>query len=153
MVRQSQALLDVALAVAICTGVAGCGGNDGPATAPVTGTITYNGEPLANATVAFAPENGGQVAKATTDEQGRYELGTFDLDDGALVGAHRVTVVARGPVQPLPPGQVPPGTPLELAHNPGKPLIPQKYFMQDTSGLTAEVVAGESNEFDFELRD
>ena len=33
----------------------------------------------------------------------------------------------------------------------GKSLIPEKYFSATVSGLTAEVVAGKDNEFDFNL--
>ena len=36
----------------------GCSGSDGPQVAPVEGTVTWQGKPLADAGVAFTPEKG-----------------------------------------------------------------------------------------------
>ena len=55
----------------------------------------------ANATVAFAPESGQRVASRMTDDEGRYQLGTFSVNDGAILGAYRVTIIARGERRPF----------------------------------------------------
>ena len=112
----------------------------------------YNGRPLPDAQVVFAPEERDRVASATTDESGRFRLTTFHPGDGALPGKHRVTVIARGPAkEPLP------GSPAALMPEdyaiPGDPLIPAKYFSSATSGLTAEVSPRGGNDFEFELHD
>ena len=129
--------------------LAGCG-SDGPQMSQVTGTITIDGEPLAKATVAFVPESGERVASGLTDEKGRYQLGTYSIADGAIVGKHRITVSARGPHRPA--GFGSPGAESALAPKlPGLPLIPERYFDQNTSGLTAVVEYRKTNEFDFAL--
>jgi hypothetical protein len=65
--------------------VAGCGGDaTGPPTVTVSGVVTLDGAPLAQAAVAFSktPEH---VGRAQTDESGNFEL-------KAEVGENRVTI-------------------------------------------------------------
>jgi hypothetical protein len=130
--------------------LSGCG-QKGPETAEVSGRVTYRGNAVAEADVTFVPDDGQPSASGRTDQDGRYRLGTFELDDGAIVGKHRVMIMALGPPKPLPPGAVGSGLPGDM--QPGDPRIPQKYFSPDSSGLAREVLAGESNVFDFELTD
>ncbi|HEY8505703.1 MAG TPA: carboxypeptidase-like regulatory domain-containing protein [Gemmataceae bacterium] len=77
--------------------LAGCGG--GGELAPVSGTVTLDGQPLPGATVTFAPAAPGENPEAgvssygKTDEQGRYSLKTVSDDRiGAVVGKHRVRI-------------------------------------------------------------
>ena len=91
------------------------------------------------------------MAGATTDEDGRYELGTFGLNDGAIVGAHRVTVIARGERLPRQAQENSGGNPL-MPSAAGKPRIPVRYFDASTSGLAADVQQVRMNTFDFDLR-
>ena len=126
--------------------VGGCGGN--AKMAAVTGTVTFKGQPLANAQVNFAPVAGGPIATGQTDASGKFQLGTNSINDGALVGKHKVGVIARGPNRPLRPGEVGSGMPGDTT--PGDPLIPAKFFDPQTSGLEREVVRG-SNDFQLQL--
>ncbi|MBY0521976.1 MAG: DUF4198 domain-containing protein [Gemmataceae bacterium] len=79
--------------------VAGCvGGSD---YAPVSGVVTLNGAPLADAYVTFQPSGGtnnpnpGPGSYAKTDAQGRYTLLVVGLDrKGALIGPHSVSIAA-----------------------------------------------------------
>jgi len=137
------------LVAAIWLGVLGCSGSSGPATAPVSGLVTYKGQPLADADVSFAPEGGGRVATGRTDASGRFTLGTFSIDDGAIVGKHRVSIVALGPDRPAKPGEGS-GMPGETVR--GEPRIPAKYFSPDTSGLVQEVKPG-SNSVEIALKE
>lgn len=86
----------------------GCGGGPArdskwPETHPVTGTVTKNGEPLANAVISFSPVQGNYSARATADENGEYSLRTFfsaSHDDvGAAVGEYKVTLYAKGDLE------------------------------------------------------
>jgi hypothetical protein len=100
---------------------AGCGGS-GPNVAPVTGRITLDGKPLANATVNFQPIasgnniNPGSGSYGKTDADGRYTLRLVDRDrEGAVVGNHRVEISALSRPQNVdndreraPPNLVPP---------------------------------------------
>lgn len=74
----------------LCFGTAvavmGCGGgNGGPKTVPVAGTITLNNQPLADAEVTFASENFSAFAKTDSD-------GHFALVQGAVPGKNRVSI-------------------------------------------------------------
>ncbi len=145
--RLQLTLLTTSLAIAL----AGCGG-DGLDLEEVTGTITYRDQPVVGGKVMFVPEDGGPVARATTDAEGFYRLGTRAPGDGAVTGRHRVAIVLRGPDKPIPPGMAG-GVMEEEMEGSGDPLIPRRYFSAATSTLTAEVEPGGENEFDFELRD
>jgi hypothetical protein len=133
----------------------GCGKSDRPVMGSVEGVVTYAGQPLAGATVSFIPETAGdRAAGGTTDDSGRYRLTTFDPNDGAIVGKYRVTVTKREEAAAV---KVPEGLSgaaaeemQERANAVGKPLVPEKYFRPESSGLTAEVKPG-SNTLDFAL--
>ena len=74
--------------------VIGCGGggSTGPKVYSVTGTVTYNGQAVEGAVVAFHGEAATKMATGTTDAQGRFELTTYKQGDGAVAGKHKVTV-------------------------------------------------------------
>lgn len=117
--------------------LSGCGDTDG--LAPVRGTVTYRGQPLAGAMVVFMPEQPGTLpASGLTDSFGRYELMTMTPGDGTTPGKYVVTITAREPDQ-APAGD---GSLIGAEVPLGKPLIPEKYFAAETSGLTAEVKPG-----------
>src|SRR5690349_16946793 len=67
----------------------GCGSN----LVPAEGTVTLDGQPLANASVGFVPdEEGLQTASGTTDKNGRFRLMIGDRKAGALPGKYKVLV-------------------------------------------------------------
>ncbi|MCC9606036.1 DUF4198 domain-containing protein [Blastopirellula sp. JC732] len=70
----------------------GCGRGNPLGLAPVSGRVTLDGQPLADATISFIPEQ-GRPSTATTDAEGRFELTTLNPGDGALPGDHKVTVM------------------------------------------------------------
>lgn len=75
--------------------LAGC--TQQAATAPVNGSVTYNGQPVGQGQILFQPVSGadknypGKPARADVQPDGTYALTTFDEGDGALLGEHRVT--------------------------------------------------------------
>lgn len=142
-----------AFVLLLTCGAAGCASkSEGPELAAVSGTVKYRGKPLENASVVFLPDAQGQLlASGTTDSKGHYQLTTRNTNDGALVGKHRVTVTLRGPNKKLPEDQLTTGLP-GSNFEPGDALIPQRYFLPDTSGLMREVKPG-SNTVDLELND
>ncbi len=90
----------------------GCGGSQGREVANAQGEVTLDGQPISNVVVSFSPESTGpdgtpgKSATGITDEQGKFQLSTYEIGDGALVGTHRVTVSMDGP-NPTPPGKLP----------------------------------------------
>lgn len=130
----------IAVAVLVVA-VAGCGSSDDQMeTSSVTGTVTYDGKPVATGTVMFTPVGGGPPATGQIQEDGTYQLRTYEEGDGAVFGEHKVTITA------LDMGS---GLPEDMATEP-KPLVPEKYGRDTTSGLTATVASGE-NTIDFPL--
>lgn len=82
----------LAALVLLCPLLAGCG--DRRNSAPVSGTVTVRGQPMADIAVNFEPSGGGaglgSVGK--TDASGKYTLRFVDNNAaGALVGSHKVT--------------------------------------------------------------
>ena len=73
---------------------AGCsgGGADRPETVPVTGAVMYNGSPVQGAQVSFLSEGAPRAATGVTNEKGEFQLSTFDINDGAVIGEHVITV-------------------------------------------------------------
>lgn len=106
--------------------------------AKVTGMVTFNGAPLANAAVTFISER-SRAATGVTDEQGRYVLTTFEENDGASPGQYRVTIATRT-------------APTPQKASDAQATVPAKYSDPQRSALTVVVVDGK-NEFDFALSD
>ena len=82
----------------------GCGGA-GYGEVPVSGQVTYDGEPLAHVHLSFQPvakdKSGfGPGSFGRTDEEGRFELRTVHPDAlGAVSGEHRITISYEDPSQ------------------------------------------------------
>ncbi|MCZ2340549.1 MAG: hypothetical protein LC104_01980 [Bacteroidales bacterium] len=138
--RNSHIRLSRVMLLLLGCGLVGCSGKAFD-THPVTGLVTVNGKPLASGSVTFVSTSGGPPATGEIGPDGRYTLTTEKPNDGAAPGKYTVMIIAlpdmtnRAPEDrnPLP-----------------APLVPEKYLSTSTSGLTAEVKAGE-NSIDFPL--
>ena len=127
--------------------VLGCGSPGTVPTAEVTGTVTYNGAPVADASVGFIPAS-GRPASGITDASGKFTLSSFGEGDGAVPGQHKVAITPNAS-QPQPM----PGTPEYEAAADAKPPFPERYGDPSTSGFTAQVKEGEVNNFTFDMKD
>ncbi|MFH1922280.1 MAG: hypothetical protein ABIP48_20650 [Planctomycetota bacterium] len=130
------------LVAASAIAVIGCSGSGLPDTVPITGLVTYNGEPVAEAQVSFIPAQ-GRPASGGTGADGRFKLTTFQLDDGAVLGEHTVTIAKTAPT----PGQEDDPYAEQIS------LIPEKYGKLQDSPLKATVSADGPSEFKFDLTD
>ena len=73
----------------ICISFSGCGGDGGPPRYGLSGTVSYEGNPVPFGWIVFAPENGpGATANI---EDGKY---TTPDDFGTVGGVHAIEVVA-----------------------------------------------------------
>jgi hypothetical protein len=118
--------------------VAGCSKSE---LVPVEGQVFYKNQPLTSGVVMFQPA-AGPPARGDIQPDGRFTLSTPDRGDGARVGENKVRVSSRAK---------PPGGDAEIAL--GKPLIPERYELFDSSGLTAEVKEAGNEPFVFRLVD
>lgn len=142
--------LPCALALAGALVTVGCGTEkvERPETVPVSGTIMYNGEPVGSANVIFRHKDGQSSSYGKTDAQGRFQLQTFEANDGARPGEYVVSVQKYEITKP----ELPEEHPDYVPPPPPKPLVPEKYMDPKTSGLTANVQDAENN-FNFDLKD
>jgi hypothetical protein len=87
--------IPITLFAACLLAFSGCN-NKGYTLGPVSGTVTYNGEPVPKVSVVFSPqpigENNsvGPFSTGVTDASGKFTLETRHGDQGALVGKHTV---------------------------------------------------------------
>ncbi|WP_145261422.1 DUF4198 domain-containing protein [Calycomorphotria hydatis] len=83
----------------LCITAIGCG-TDGPERVPLSGVVTYKGEPLAGASVTFQPLATGKTtapgiaSMGTTDQDGRFSLRTINRENtpGAVPGPNAITI-------------------------------------------------------------
>lgn len=118
----------------------------------VTGVVTYNGEPLADATVKFIPTDAtGSQSYGKTNEKGEYKLQTLlgAADAGTTPGEYKVTVDC---IETVETGNMIEENGEEKEETIAKSLIPEKYNNAETSGLTATVAPGD-NTINFDLSD
>jgi hypothetical protein len=126
----------------------GCQREPTPQFAPVEGTVTMAGKPLANVIVVFwgDPESGANMplSSGCTDAAGHYRLHTDQGDDGAVVGRHRVCIVEGGIFRnsfQAPNGERP--TRLNPKESTTASQVPLNYAYKDKTTLHAEVRPGE----------
>jgi hypothetical protein len=114
----------------------GCGGTDG--VAPVRGTVTFQGKPLAEAMVVFTPVAGGRASEGKTDSNGKYQLLYSVSELGAVVGKHEVRV-STALTEESPDGS---------ALRSRKEIVPAKF---NTKGFIPCEVNARSNVIDLDL--
>ncbi len=135
----------------------GCGGLR---LGKVSGRVTVGGKPVPSGTIMFQPD-AGPAAVGTIGPDGTYTLTTVKPEDGAVVGAHRVTIQATtvGEGSLVEPKSIEEELQAARKKAPGGKIlvpgrvdwiVPEKYSRVDTSTLTAKVEAG-SNTIDFPL--
>jgi hypothetical protein len=121
--------------------LAGCG-DEGPKTFPVTGKVSYQGNPLPFGAVMFVPPD-GPAGSAKIEPDGTYKV---DL----IAGAHQVSVIAVPPRQGRPDPSQEGGLDTTGFPEP-KPLVPEKYNRPDTSNVQIEVQPTGENTIDIDL--
>jgi hypothetical protein len=140
------------LGVALSTFLVGCsGGSTISGTVPVSGKVTYKGQPVSGASVTFIGEGEARSAAAMTTADGSYKLMTLD-SEGAVPGKYRVVVDKTE----LPAELSKDISMEEAAANANKPtpapkkLLPERYSDPTKTPLNFEVKGGVTN-YDIEL--
>ena len=143
--RRRNAVLGLVL-VAMLQGCGGSASNsDHPKVAAVKGSVTYKGKPLANANITYIPDGPGESGTGVTEADGSYFISTYTRKDGAVIGAHVVTVSVPVPSD----GPYVPG----FDHLQKKSVIPISYVDPKTSKLSVEVKDQSVNRIDLQIVD
>jgi hypothetical protein len=132
-------LLLVMLVFATGSGLWGCGGPAGPKLGDVSGKVTLDGQPVADALVVFEPQE-GRPARGMTDAEGNYQLEYTQNAKGAAIGGYTVRITTGRPAS-YAEGQ--------KVSDEVKETIPEKYNAK--SELKAEVSPGK-NQINFDLQ-
>ena len=114
--------------------LAGCGPG-GPKTVPVSGSVTFAGQPVADGEIAFRSADGATASWAGRIVAGRYAI-------RSTVGPKRVEIIAVRPKPGAKPKASGEGVINEM-------YIPDRFNLE--SELKADVTAAGPNEFDFKL--
>jgi hypothetical protein len=74
-------------------GILGCSGRTAgyPPLGLVSGTVTFEGQPVSGVIVTFQPVERGRPSTGKTDAAGRYALEFTEVAKGAMVGRHDVS--------------------------------------------------------------
>jgi hypothetical protein len=170
----ARALLTSGILLIVVPGCSGSGGAPSVDVAPVTGTVRYNGVPIAGARVQFTQQDCPIVAGGITDDAGEFELTSLRQGDGAPVGENQVAIFmparaaddsnefkarlaeaeanndpnARAEIKRARREQTD-----SAARLPPRIQLPKKYSSADTSGLSFTVEAGTQNQCEFDLTD
>lgn len=133
---------------------AGCSDGSGIRTVPVSGKVTYRGQPVDGATVSFIPDGEARPATAISTAGGDYHLTTLDAQ-GAMPG-HYTVVVRKSDIPTESTKAVSMEDAVKMNNRPPPPpkeLLPAKYGDAVKSPLKYEVKAGQKNTFDLQLAD
>lgn len=121
--------------------LSGCAPDDGRI--PVSGIVFCDGEPLAAANIAFIGGGGGAYATGSTDANGKFSVraapGVNKVSVAKLDNANADQWAEMSEEEQLA------GTPQEMAEamkNAPQPLVAQKYFNAETSGIEFDVQPG-----------
>jgi hypothetical protein len=135
-------------------------------TVPASATVTYNGDPVAGATVTLSPQGAGKPAHGVTDASGTTALTTYEDGDGAVVGSYKVSVTkvegAGAADEEMSEEEytalaekmmATDGSQEEPAAAGPTSALPERYGSFETSGLEAEVKEGADNNLSLTLTD
>lgn len=135
---------------------------------PVKGTVTLDGQPVTEAMVLFYPITDGKegrMSAGVTDANGKFELGTLGLNDGAFRREYKVVIhkyVQNMPAKAAKMPKAPGGDGPEAAAAqqdqayyasqakgflPFRNILPDKYGDEKTTTLTCNVTGSMTVDF------
>ncbi|QDV22729.1 carboxypeptidase-like regulatory domain-containing protein [Aureliella helgolandensis] len=140
----------------VLMGFVGCSGGrsenpDWPERIPVSGVVTYQGDPVEGAEVTFTNTAASSTGAGKTDSGGRFYLTTYVERDGVVPGQQAVAIRCVEVID-----NTPEGTDLSAGGVAATPevkwLVPKIYSNSSKSGLSADVSEAGTNEFTFDLK-
>jgi len=130
----------------------GCGYRR-PPQVKTSGTVSLDGEPVAEASLTFIPDS-GRPAMAVTNADGEFQVSSFGGNDGLPAGSYRVIAVkeklkerfqkqyekqvARAKAE-AEPGEEPEEVELEFGDSAYENELPEKYAELDTTDINVTI--------------
>lgn len=133
--------------VSLCCAALGCGGRltDEPERVPVSGTVSYGGQPIDEGEIRFVPTKGTEAPVSSAPiKVGAY---TANVKGGVPIGTHRVEIRAYRPQAGASTEEVPGMAPGQA---PQEQYIPAKYNSASTLELAVDA-GGSAMTRDFSL--
>jgi len=133
------------LAILLVAAFIGCGEADPLGRMEISGTVTFNGQPLNDGSISFEPMEGATTSSGAVVSQGKYAI---QRSEGLPPGKYRVTVnaIKPGTGMTLPEGKFPG----EEVGTPPEELIPPDWNVKSTH--TIEVTKSGPNSFTHEIK-
>ncbi len=128
-------------AFALGLAVLGCGPSE-PRRNPVSGTVTWKGQPIKGGTINFRSDDGKHVGTGTIAD-GKYEIPAVS---GLPAGKYAVAISYPDPKIPAPRPDEPPGPTAAV-----RELLPAK-FVQGTDPTMKADIKDLSNDVSFDLK-
>ena len=122
----------------LCLLCAGCSGSNAKPRYKVTGKVTYQSQPVEEGTITFEDPSAGEANSSPLASGGAY---TVELPAGQYKVSISPPLVETKGTADSPPDLVP-----KKVNN-----IPKKYWVQESSGLSAEVTK-DKHAADFDLK-
>jgi len=129
----------IAFSACIAT-VTGCG-NSGPNRNPVSGTVSFKGDPVKYGTISFRSTDGKHVGTGEINA-GKYSILS---EVGLVAGDYVVAITYPDPKVPAPRSDEPPGV-----SKPIREMLPAKY--NDKSELKATIKDGSNDTVNYDLK-
>ena len=133
----------------LLTIAAGCRNSEEVDQLTVGGTVTLDGQPLKNATVAFKPQGDtkGHGGAGTTDASGRYEVRSPYGKIGLPVGVYKVVISRRL----NPDGSEPDPNEKPFLSN-AVETLPPRYSHPETTELSRTLTENDKGPIDFAIQ-
>jgi hypothetical protein len=154
--------LSVVMAFAGLLSLSGCSDDGLAKRYPVSGKVTYKGQPLEKGMVSFIPDAPDGRSATGTIENGAFTMTTQETNDGVFPGKYSVTIASRTPdlvsaaakakAKKSTSAFIPQDFVAEANRN-AKNTLPEKYSVPATTPLKGVEVKAESNTFTWDLVD
>ena len=146
-------VIGIVLAVGLCFLTVGCGSGDEwtakrPKVYRAQGVVKLDGKPLDEATVIYHSQSNDVSAQGVTDKNGNFTLTTYNANDGAVEGKHKVVITKRTYEKRKTKYDSPEESSIALIP---KELLPIKYSLPTTTTVEVEVSGKGTNNATIEL--
>lgn len=146
-------VIGIVLIVSLCITSAGCGAGDEwtakrPKVYRAQGVVKLDDKPLDEATVIYHSQSNDVSAQGVTDKNGNFKLTTYDANDGAVEGKHKVVITKRTYEKRKTKYDSPEESSIALIP---KELLPIKYSLPTTTTVEVEVSGKGTNNATIEL--